>query len=52
MKRKAAVKRIYGGMTKGMKKPPAFCGGRGVKLEGKGGAGGGENSFNHLLFRV
>ena len=52
MKQKAAVKRIYGGMTKGMKKLPAKSGERGVKLEGKGGAGGGENSFNHLLFRA
>lgn len=35
------------------KKAPRFsAGGRGVKLEGKRGAGGGENSFNHLLLSV
>lgn len=42
MKQKAAVKRIYGGAAKGIKKPPAKKRGAGVKLEGKGGAGGGE----------
>lgn len=53
MKQKTAVKRIYGGAAKGIKKAPRKkAGGRGVKLEGKGGAGGGENSFNHLLFCV
>lgn len=52
LKQKTAVKRIYGGAAKDMEKPPAFLRGAGVKLEGKRGAGGGENSFNHLLFRV
>ena len=42
LKQKTAVKRIYGGAAKDMEKPPAKSGGRGVKLEGKGGAGGGE----------
>lgn len=42
LKQKAAVKRIHGGAAKGIKKPPAKSGGRGVKLKGKGGAGGGE----------
>lgn len=34
MKQKAAVKRIYGGMTKGMKKPPAKKRGAGGKIRG------------------
>lgn len=42
LKQKTAVKRIYGGAAKDMEKPPAKSGGRGVKLEGKRGAGGGE----------
>lgn len=52
MKKKAAVNAFYGGMTKGMKKLPAKSGERGVKLEGKRGTGGSENSFNHLLLRA
>lgn len=42
LKQKAAVNAFYGGAAKGMKKPPAKSGGRGVKLESKCGARGGK----------
>lgn len=52
LKQKTAVKRIYGGAAKDMEKPPAKSGGRGVKLEGKGGAGGGEKFAKRVSIRT